>query len=119
MAQTPLIIARNVAAAVRNIATSQAACTAGNNGGSLGTILSLGTSLGGMLLDRADERTWTLLPSKIYINRVNNLAYGEHKITININGVPHIQTITLNQPYQIVTFRVIGSQIIFNLQKGS
>ena len=43
----------------------------------------------------------------------------ESKITININGVPHIQTITLNQPYQIVTFRVIGSQIIFNLQKGS
>ncbi|MBX9597456.1 MAG: hypothetical protein K2X04_02635 [Burkholderiales bacterium] len=117
--QTPHIIARNVAAAVRNIATSQAACTAGNNGGSLGTILSLGASLGGMLLDRADERTWTLLPSKIYINRVNNLAYGEHKITVNLNGVPHIQTITLNQPYQIVTFRVIGSQIIFNLQRGS
>ena len=49
-----LILLRNVAAAVRNIATSQAACTAhGNNGGSLGTILSLGTNLGGMLLDQS------------------------------------------------------------------
>lgn len=111
--ETPHLIARNIAAAIRDIATSQAACS---SGGDLGTLLSLGTSLGGMLLDRADERIWTLLPARIYINR-KTLAYGKHTVTVEINGVPFSQTITLNQPYQIVTFRIIGNQVLFNTQQ--
>lgn len=112
--ETPHLIARNIAAAVRNIGLSQASCSA--NGGNLGTLLSLGTSLGGMMLDRADERTWTLLPSKIYINRMN-LAYGKHTLTVNVNGMPYTQVVNLNQPYQVITFRVIGNQVLFNVQR--
>lgn len=110
--ETPHIIARNVAAAVRNIAASQASCSGGTD---LGSLLSIGASLGGFMLDRADERTWTLLPSKIYINRMS-LAYGKHTITVNVNGIPYTQVINLSQPYQIITFRVIGNQVLFNVQ---
>lgn len=110
--ETPHIIARNIAAAIRNIASSQLACS---GGGGIGTLLSLGTSLGGALLDKADERTWTLLPSKVYINRTS-LAYGKHIITVNVNGIPYSQTINLTQPYQIITFRVIGNQVLFDPQ---
>ena len=112
--ETPHLIARNIAAAVRNIGLSQASCSA--DGGNLGTLLSLGTSLGGMMLDRADERTWTLLPSKIYINRMS-LAYGKHTLTVNVNGMPYTQVVNLNQPYQVITFRVIGNQVLFNVQR--
>ena len=108
--ETPHIIARNISAAIRNLATSQAACS---SGGDLGTLLSLGTSIGGMLLDKADERTWTLLPNKIFINR-QSLAYGQHNITVYVNGIPFTQNITINQPYQIVNFRIIGNQALFN-----
>jgi hypothetical protein len=111
---TPHIISRNIAAALRNIATSQAACSAG---GSVGSILSLGTSITGALLDTADERAWTLLPSKININRTT-LAYGKHIITVNVNGVDYTKQITLSQPYQIITFRVIGNQVLFDTQRS-
>ena len=111
--EIPHLIARNISAAIRNIATSQAAC---GGGGNIGTLLSLGTSLGGMLLDRADERTWTLLPNKIFINRVS-LPYGKHNITVNVNGIPFTQEVTLTQPYQIVNFRIIGNQVLFNTQQ--
>lgn len=110
--QIPHIVARNVAAAIRNIATSQAVCS---SGGDIGLLLSLGTSLGGALLDRADERTWSLLPHQVYINRTQ-LAYGKHTINISVNGRSFNHTITLNQPYQIVTFRIIGNQVFFNTQ---
>lgn len=111
--EIPHLIARNIAAAIRNIALSQASCS---GGGSIGTLLSLGTSLGGMLLDKADERIWTLLPNKIFINRVS-LPYGKHNITVNVNGIPYSQEVSLNQPYQIVNFRIIGNQVLFNTQQ--
>lgn len=112
--EVPHIISRNITAAVRNIALSQASCSAG---GSLGTLLSIGTSLGGVLLDTADERNWILLPSKINIARTK-VTYGKHTVTVNINGVDHSKQITLNQPYQIITFRVIGNQVLFDTQRS-
>lgn len=111
---TPRIVTRNISAAIRNIATSQAACSVG---GSIGTLLSLGTSLGSTLIDNADERNWNLLPSKININRTT-LAYGTHTITVNVGGVDFTKKIILDKPYQIITFRVMGNQVYFNLQRS-
>lgn len=111
---TSYIITRNVAAAVRNIATSQAACS---TGGGLGTLLSVGTSVGGALLDKVDERSWALLPAQININR-QTLAYGTHTIKVVVNGVTYTKEIQLNKPYQILTFRVIGNQVLFNPQNS-
>jgi uncharacterized protein len=108
--QMPHIIARNIAAAVRNIASSQASCSAG---GSAGTILSLAAAIGGMILDRADERTWVLLPSKVYLNQVQ-LPYGKQTIKVMVNGHEHVREINLSKPYQIVSFRVLGNKVFFN-----
>jgi hypothetical protein len=109
----PHIIARNVAAALRNIATAQAACATGDQQTS--SWLQLGAALTGAVLDRADERTLTLLPSKININRVI-LAYGKHSISVTVNGQIHTQEITLTKPYQIITFRIMGDQVFFDTQ---
>ena len=107
--QTAHIVARNVAAGLRNIASSQAVCA---SGGSLGSVLSLATTLGGVMLDRADARTWSLLPGKIYLNRVQ-LAYGTHVLSININGVVHKQRFEVTHAARILSFRVLGEQVYF------
>jgi uncharacterized protein len=64
------------------------------------------------MLDRADERTWVLLPSKVYLNRTL-LPYGKHVIIINVNGQNYTKTINLNAPYQIVDIRVLGNRVFF------
>jgi hypothetical protein len=107
----PHLIARNVAAAARNIIASQGACSAGGN---LGLLLSLGSSLGGALLDHVDERSWTLLPQYINVARVR-LPYGRHKIQLKLAGVVQQQEIYLNQAYQVISLRIIDSQVYFNL----
>lgn len=112
--EVPHIIARNITAAVRNIALAQASCSAG---GSIGALLNIGTSIGGVLLDKADERNWTLLPSKINISRTT-LNYGKHTISLNINGMTYNQIINLNQPYQIITLRILGNRVLFDTQSS-
>ncbi|MDD3267226.1 MAG: hypothetical protein PHC75_08640, partial [Burkholderiales bacterium] len=90
----PHIIARNIASAVRNIATAKSTCSSGGN---LGALLSLGAGIGSIFIDKADERNWNLLPSKVNINRIN-LPYGNHSFDITINGVRYTKQINLNQP---------------------
>lgn len=109
----PRITARNIAAAVRNIATTQASCSAGGN---LGSLLNLTANIGGILLDNIDERNWNLLPSKINVSRTT-VGYGKHTISVNVNGTNYTKTIELNQPYQIITFRILKNQVFFDTQK--
>lgn len=109
--EIPHLIARNIAAALRNIALAQASCSEKND--QAAGLLNLGAIFAGKMLDKVDERTFTLLPSKININRIS-LPYGNHTIVVNVNGVKYNQTITLNQPYQIVGFRIMGNQVFFN-----
>lgn len=112
--ETSHIISRNIAAAIRNIATAQASCAAG---GGMGALLNLGTAIGSTFIDKADERNWNLLPSKVNINRAT-LAYGKHNITVTVNGINYSKEITLDKPYQIITFRIIGNQVFFNPQRS-
>jgi hypothetical protein len=113
--EIPHLIARNVAAAIRNVSVSQLSCANANSDISL--LLNIGTAITGILLDKADERIWTLLPGKININRLN-LSYGQHTITVRVNGQTYTQQITLNQPYQVVAFRIMGGQLFFNTQQS-
>lgn len=114
--QIPHLIARNIAAAIRNISASQISCNNTNNNGSLGAILSIAASLTGILLDRADERTWVLLPSKVYLNRIQ-LPYGKHTIKINVNGNNYTQMVELNSPYQIMDMRILDNKVFFMNQQ--
>lgn len=109
----PHLIARNVAAAIRNIATSAASCSAG---GSTGSILDITSMVAGILLDHADERTWVLLPSKVYLNRVQ-LPLGKHTFSTIVNGHVYTQTIDLNSTYQVIDMRVLGDKFFLNTQK--
>lgn len=108
--QIPHLIARNITAAIRNISTSQAICNADSS--SLGSILNIVSIAGGIFLDHADERTWVLLPSKIYLNRVS-LPYGKHTINISVRGQTYKKEILLNSPYQIFDLRVFGDRVFF------
>jgi hypothetical protein len=112
--EVPHIISRNIAAALRNILAAQASCSEHNQ---LGSLLQVGTAISSQFIDKADERTLTLLPSKIHINR-ETLVYGEHTIVIEVNGVPYKQKIILDQPYQIIAFRILGNQVYFNTQQS-
>jgi hypothetical protein len=108
--QMPHLIARNISAAIRNMAASQVSCRGA--GGDVGTILSIAAVIGGIILDRADERTWVLLPSKVYLSRVQ-LPYGKHTIKVITNGQQHSQEVNLNAPYQILDMRILGNSVYF------
>ncbi|MDD3265810.1 MAG: hypothetical protein PHC75_01350, partial [Burkholderiales bacterium] len=88
-----------------------------SSGGNLGALLSLGAGIGSIFIDKADERNWNLLPSKVNINRIN-LPYGNHSFDISINGVRYTKQINLNQPYQVLVYRVLGNQVYFEPQRG-
>lgn len=109
----PHIVARNVAAAARNIALAKAACS--NKDPGLGGLLNLGAFIGGVMLDRADERSMIMLPRRINISRIS-LPYGIHRIRLMVNGRAQEKDIALNQPYQIASFRVLGGQVFFKTQ---
>jgi hypothetical protein len=116
--EIPHLISRNIAAALRNIAATQVVCSQQNqtNGG-LGSLLQFGIGIASATIDKSDERTLTLLPAKINMNRIH-LPYGKHKLSITLNGVSYTQAMILNQPYQIMTFRIIGSQVLFDPQRS-
>lgn len=103
----PNIFIRNILRAGRDFAAQQSAC---NNGSSLLNIAALGA---GILLNRADERTWVLLPGQIYVNRIR-LPRGKHVIAVNTAlGIKQL-TVNLTGAYQVVTWRVIGNQVYFS-----
>ncbi len=100
----PHIIMRNISAAVKNISISSISC----NQGSL--LLNLAGIVTSSLLDNADERSWVLLPSKVYLSRIQ-LPFGKHNLQININGKIINQNININKPYQIINMRIIGNNL--------
>jgi hypothetical protein len=111
--QLPNTIARNITSAIRNFAASQAACSVE---GDWGTALSIAASVAGVYLDSMSESTWVLLPSKIYLNRIQ-IPYGTHTININVNGHNYTKTITLNAPYQILDMRIVQNKVFFMNQQ--
>ncbi|MFN8770541.1 MAG: hypothetical protein ACK5Z5_09105 [Neisseriaceae bacterium] len=108
----PHIITRNITSAIRDIGASVASCSAG---GTTGDLLNITSMITGMLLDRADERAWVLLSSKVYLNRVQ-LPLGTHTFTIFVNGKTYTQTFSLFAPYQIIDMRILGDKFYFNTQ---
>lgn len=107
----PNIFTHNLLRAAKDVTLQQVAC---QNLGGLGSLL---TSVTTMMLGRADDRAWVMLPEKIYATRLT-LPRGTHKITIQTYmGNKSIQ-INLTKPYQILTWRVIGSQVYFTPESG-
>jgi hypothetical protein len=98
------IIMRNISAAVRNVSMSAISCTQGSS------LLNLAGIVTGVLLDHADERTWVLLPSKVYLSRVQ-LPLGKHTLSIYINGNNIKKEINIDRPYQVINLRVVGNNL--------
>lgn len=113
----PHIILRNITAMVRDIATAKLACHAGGKSKTNSAMLSLGAALLAHYLDKADERTWVLLPAHININRVS-LPYGKHTLAVRLKGKVHRLTFTLNKAYQVLTYRMIGKQVFFEPEQS-
>ena len=59
-----------------------------------------------------------MLPSKIYATRLT-LPMGKHIITVYTALGPQTLNVNLTQPYQVITYRQIGSQVYFSSQKSS
>jgi hypothetical protein len=95
---------RNISAAVRNVSMSAISCTQGSS------LLNLAGIVTGVLLDHADERTWVLLPSKVYLSRVQ-LPLGKHTLSIYINGNNIKKEINIDRPYQVINLRVVGNNL--------
>lgn len=100
----PHIIMRNITAAIRNISMSSISCNQGSS------LLNLASMVTNSFLDNADERTWVLLPSKVYLSRFE-LPFGKHNLQININGDTLNKEINIDRPYQIINMRVIGDKL--------
>lgn len=100
----PGIFLRNIIRAAKDVTLQQSAC---NNGGSLASLL---TAVGSMILSQADDRTWTLLPKEILVSRVK-LPRGQHTISIITNNVTKNISVNLTKGYQIFAFRVIAGQV--------
>ena len=107
----PNIFIRNIARAARDVATQQIACNTG------GTLLNLATVLTEVVFNQADERTWVMLPSKIYATRLN-LPMGKHVITVYTGLGPQALSVNLTQRYQVITYRQIGNQVYYSAQKS-
>ncbi|MDD3267328.1 MAG: hypothetical protein PHC75_09160 [Burkholderiales bacterium] len=108
-------MAQSVALAIRNIAAVQAKCLS-DNANSFALFGGTVVTLGAVDIEKADERNWNMLPSKVNINRVN-LPYGVHTFDITINGVKYSKQINLTKPYQILAYRILGNQVYFEPQK--
>lgn len=117
--EMPHLILRNLVAAARDVTIAREACVQGSKDGkgSQGAAIGIGGIALGAFLDRADERAWVLLPKTININRMQ-LKYGQHTLSISIHGKIHTLNFNLNQPYQILAFRVIGDQVFFEPQQS-
>ena len=108
----PNIYARNALRLVKDAVFQQALCK--NYGG----FLSLVESLGSIILNQADERTWATLPSQILLTRLK-LKFGNHVVKISSNNNLKTINLNLNQKFSILTVRVIGSAIYIDQQISS
>jgi hypothetical protein len=103
----PNIFLRNTIRAAKDVALQQASCS---GGGSIGSLLA---TVSGIVLGSADERTWSLLPSQIYVTRIR-LKRGEHVINVSNNSGNHPIKVNLSGRYAILGFRAIGSEVYFS-----
>lgn len=69
-------------------------------------LAGLAVGLMSAITEGADERTWRTLPDQTLLARVR-LKRGEHRLTLP-NGVE--ARLQVNQPYQVIPLRMIGSQ---------
>ncbi|CAN5822165.1 hypothetical protein BH23GEM9_BH23GEM9_24390 [soil metagenome] len=69
-----------------------------------GRIVGLIGNIGGVLLERADTRSWHLLPAAVSVVRVE-LPAGEHELDIEIGSASATRTLSLG-PVQVVPGRI-------------
>ncbi len=105
--QMPHIISQNITKAIKNIAISLVSCQQNNDLYSAINMINIASS---MLLDHADERTWVLLPQKIYLSRIK-IPYGEHVLKLTINHQIYTYNIKIAYKYQIISMRLLNNQI--------
>lgn len=84
--QRALLLARLVARAASKLALTRAVeREAGEEKEALGRVLGLVTNLGTLLLERADTRSWHLLPGRVGVARLR-LPPGRHTVTVVLDA---------------------------------
>jgi len=70
-------------------------------------LAGLAVGLMSAITEGADERTWRTLPDQTLVARAR-IKRGEHSLALP-NG--SIAKVRIDQPYQVIPLRVIGSQV--------
>jgi hypothetical protein len=81
--------------------------------GLAGALFSMATKVAAVVSEVADERIWRTLPNSYSISRAR-FSLGQHKLTINVNGIPKEIRFNVTDKYSIVSLRIVGNNVICN-----
>ena len=97
---------RAAASAVAQVQTQQHA----NRGNNAAGLASLIVTLGSVLMNSADDRTWRTLPSDISIARTR-LPAGVHSVTIQTPQGPRSARVDVKGRHAVIDFWLLGNQL--------
>jgi uncharacterized protein len=97
---------RAAASAVAQVQTQRSA-DRGNNAAALASML---VTLGSVLVNSADDRTWRTLPSDISIARAR-LPAGVHSVTIQTPQGPRTAQVDVKGRHAVIDFWLLGNQL--------
>jgi hypothetical protein len=97
---------RAAASAVAQVQTQRAA-DRGNNAAGLAALV---VTLGSVLMNSADDRTWRTLPSDISIARAR-LPAGVHNVTIQTPQGPRTARVDVKGRHAVIDFWLLGNQL--------
>jgi len=97
---------RAAASAVAQVQTQRSA-DRGNNAAGLAAMI---VTLGSVLMNSADDRTWRTLPSDISIARAR-LPAGVHSVTIQTPQGPRTAQVDVKGRHAVIDFWLLGNQL--------
>jgi hypothetical protein len=100
---------RSTASAVLQYQAQRAAGDKNQNAAAFGAVAALVT-VGSMVMESADDRTWRTLPSEISIARAR-LPAGTHRITLHTPQGARSARVQLSGRHAVVDFRLLSYQL--------
>jgi len=99
-----------IRSAAKAVAQYQMQQQAQNNDNALLSLAALALTIGSVVTESADERTWRTLPSEIAIAR-GRVHPGTHSVTLQTPAGPRTVQVAVSGRYAVVGLRLLGSQL--------
>ncbi len=65
--------------------------------------------IGSILTEKADERSWRMLPAQIGVARAS-VPHGRHRLTVQAGGASHEFEVNVEGRYALVSIRMLGAE---------